>query len=650
MPDKIELFVPGRLCLLGEHSDWAGRHRVMNSKIVPGQAIVTGIEQGIYATVEKNDKFIVTSNLVSLNRASFECEMDSEKLRETANAGGFFAYVAGVASYINECYNVRGLKIEITKMDLPMKSGLSSSAAICVLVARAFNQLYRLRLNTMGEMNIAFIGEQRTPSRCGRLDQACAYGVKPVCMTFDGNEVSVKQLQFKNTLHWVIADLMAHKDTVRILADLNKCFPFAQNEMEKKVHEALGSDNKKFTDKAAQYLAEGDNEALGKLLVDFQKNFDEKVAPACWKELESPVLHSVLADPEIQKWIYGCKGVGSQGDGTVQFLAKDEKSQAELVNYLKKVRKMDAFTLTLRPKQGVTKAIIPVAGFGTRLYPATKGMKKDFFPILDKDGLFKPAIMVLLEQLEASGIEDICLVIGEDEREMYDKFFAPLSEEHRNKLPADKRDYEDLVVRIGRKITYVYQKERKGFGHAVYQCREFTKDEPTLLLLGDMIYESFTSETCMTQLINAYEKTGLPVISMHKVPQEEVVHYGIMHGVWENKEQTQLKLDAFCEKPSIEYAKEFLQVQRKNEKNNYYAVFGQYILTKEVFEVLGDDIQNNRTSGGEIQLTPALDRVRERIGMTGLLMDGKSYDIGLPEMYQRTLATFGETGREITNE
>ena len=174
MSKKIELFVPGRLCLLGEHSDWAGRHRVMNSKIVPGQAIVTGIEQGIYATVEKNDKFIVTSDLVSLNKAVFECEMDSEKLRETANAGGFFSYVAGVASYINECYNVRGLKIKITKMDLPIKSGLSSSAAICVLVARAFNQMYHLRLNTMGEMNIAFIGEQRTPSRCGRLDQACA--------------------------------------------------------------------------------------------------------------------------------------------------------------------------------------------------------------------------------------------------------------------------------------------------------------------------------------------------------------------------------------------------------------------------------------------------------------------------------------------
>lgn len=638
----MELFVPGRLCLMGEHSDWAGLHRVMNAKVRPGQAIVTGIEQGIYATVEKSDRFIVTSKLPLYQKESFSCEMDSEKLRAVANEGGFFSYVAGVASYVNECYNVGGLKITITKMDLPMKSGLSSSAAICVLVARAFNQMYRLRLNTMGEMNIAFIGEQRTPSRCGRLDQACAYGVRPVHMTFDGNEIMVKEIPFKKALHWVIADLKSHKDTIRILSDLNKCYPFAQNEKEALVHEALGADNEAFISRAMQCLENGDNQALGKVMQEFQENFDKKVAPASPKELAAPVLHSVLLDERVKELTFGAKGVGSQGDGTAQFLAKDEQCQKELIAYLNGECGMEAFSLTLQPQQAVTRAIIPVAGFGTRLYPATKTLKKDFFPILDKDGLFKPAIMVLLEQLEASGIKEICLVIGEEEKPMYDALFAPLSEEHRNKLPEDKRFYEDLIVRIGKKVTYVYQKERKGFGHAVYQCREFTKGEPVLLLLGDMIYESFTHETCMTQLIKAYESCGLPVVSMHKVLLEDVVHYGIMHGQWEDKEQTLLKLDAFCEKPTCEYAQEYLNNMRKNEKDQFYAVFGQYILTKEVFEALEDDIANNRTSAGEIQLTTALDRVRERIGMAGLLMDGKSYDIGLPEKYRETLVTFGK--------
>ena len=147
---KIELFVPGRLCLLGEHSDWAGMHRVMNSAIIPGCAIVSGVEQGIYATAEKYDKFVVESDLEIYQQEILECEMDTEKLFEIAKEGGFFSYVAGVASYVNENYSVGGVRIRITKMDLPIKSGLSSSAAICVLVARAFNQLYRLKLNTNG--------------------------------------------------------------------------------------------------------------------------------------------------------------------------------------------------------------------------------------------------------------------------------------------------------------------------------------------------------------------------------------------------------------------------------------------------------------------------------------------------------------------
>ena len=170
----IDLFVPGRLCLFGEHSDWAGMQRIINANLVPGYAIVSGLQEGIYATAQKADRFIVESSLPLYHGTRLECDMDTQKLLLLAQEGGFFSYVAGVASYINDNYRVGGVKITITRMDLPIKSGLSSSAAICVLVARAFNQLYRLRMNTNGEMQAAFRGEQRTPSRCGRLDQACA--------------------------------------------------------------------------------------------------------------------------------------------------------------------------------------------------------------------------------------------------------------------------------------------------------------------------------------------------------------------------------------------------------------------------------------------------------------------------------------------
>lgn len=640
MAETINLFVPGRLCLLGEHSDWAGLHRNINSSIIPGEAIVTGIEEGIYATVSVADKFIIESDL---ENDVFECEMDGDKLRHTACEGGYFSYVAGVASYILEQYSVGGLRIHITKRTLPMKSGLSSSAAICVLTARGFNLLYNLKLNTMGEMNIAFIGEQRTPSRCGRLDQACAFGVKPVHMIFDGNEVSVKKIKLGGPFYWVIADLKAGKDTVKILSDLNKCYPFAENEKERAVHEALGQDNKAFIARAKEFLEQGDSAGLGQLMTEFQVNFDKKVAPACESQLKSPVLHSVINDENVKRLSYGVKGVGSQGDGTVQILAKDEETQKALIEYLNNERKMEAFSLTLKPWQQVRKAVIPVAGFGTRLYPATKAIKKDFLPVLDKDGLFKPVLMVLLEQLVNSGIEEICLIIGRDEKALYDNFFTAMSNENYDKLPEEKKNYEENLVAIGKKITYAFQDERRGFGHAVYQSRDFAAGEPVLLLLGDMIYESFVGKTCSAQLIDCYQKYGLPVVSMHEVPLEEVVHYGIMKGVYEDNEKECMKLECFVEKPSVDYAMENLAVKDRTGSEKYYAVFGQYILTEAVYKVLEKNIKENKTSRGEIQLTDALEEVRSTEGMLGYRVKGKSYDVGLPQMYIDTLSKFGKS-------
>ena len=301
---------------------------------------------------------------------------------------------------------------------------------------------------------------------------------------------------------------------------------------------------------------------------------------------------------------------------------------------------MDGFPLTLNPQQAVRKAIIPVAGFGTRLFPATKVLKKDFFPVLDRDGILKPVLLILLEQLVEAGIEEICLVIGAGEKQIYNEFFGALSQEHYDKLPEEKKAYEDLLQKVGEKVTYVYQKERKGFGHAVYQCREFVKDEPVLLLLGDMIYHSNRSENCMQQMIDAFEKTGLPIVSMHNVDKQDVVHYGVMHGQWEDKEQTILKLDQIVEKPSVEYAEDYLKVKNKACKENYYAVFGQYILTKEVFEVLEKNIADNKLQSGEIQSTDALEQTRKRIGMAGYVVDGQSYDVGLPQMYINTISEY----------
>ena len=644
---KIRLFVPGRLCLFGEHSDWAGLHKTMNAALVPGRAIVTGIEQGIYAEAEKADSFQFICNLPDAENDSFTCPMDMSKLRETAKGGGFFSYVAGVASYMCEWYHVGGIRIEITDMTLPMKSGLSSSAAVCVIVARAFNILYELHLNTQGIMNIAYWGEQRTPSRCGRLDQACAFGINPIAMDFDGNEIDVTRIKVKRTLHYVFADLMSHKDTVKILADLNRAYPFAHNDRERDVQDALGERNRQITARAIAYMEQGEAEKLGMLMDEAQELFDTKLAPMCPEELTAPVLHSVLRDKRVRELVWGAKGVGSQGDGTVQFLAKDAQSQTELIDYLQNVLHMRAYRLDLKPKAAVRRAVIPVAGFGTRLYPQTRGVKKEFCPVVDRDGLVKPAILVLLEELDTVGIEEIALIINREERQFYEDYFKkPLPQEHYDKLPLQMQEYEKKIRRIGEKLVFYIQEEQLGFGHAVYQCRDFTGGEPVLLLLGDTIYQSGTSIPCTQQLIDVYEKYGQAMAAIHEVPLDDVVHYGIFSGVWEDREQTVLKLNRIAEKPTCDYARDFLGVSSRKGASVYYAAFGAYIITKEIFDRLEEMIRADMRENNEIQLTGALEYVMKNSGMLAFVPDGESFDIGTAAAYRRTVSTFGlDAGR-----
>lgn len=641
----IKLFVPGRLCLFGEHTDWAGHYRTMNADILPGAAIVTGIEQGIYAEVEKSTIFEVRSDAPEIADMwdDFSCRMNDAELKSVAKSGSFFCYCAGVASYMLEWYKVGGVRIHITAMTLPMKSGLSSSAAICVLVARAFNLLYGLNLNTMGEMNIAYLGELRTASRCGRLDQACAFGVKPNLMIFDGDEVEVRSLNVKRPLYWVFADLCSSKDTIRILADLNRAYPFAADEGGRRLHEALGPLNKDIVDRAVTYMAEGNAEALGRLMTEAEEIFDRMIAPMS-PALKAPKLYRFLNDPNIIPMVWGGKGVGSHGDGAVQFLARDEECQRKLVDYLNS-QGLRANSFTLPAAHTVRKAIIPVAGFGTRLYPATRVLKKDFFPIPCADGMVRPVILILLEELVKSGIDEICLVLGsEDERRMYADFFDnPLPESLMGKLKPQAQEYSNHILDIGKRLRYVYQHEKRGFGHAVYQAADFAGNEPVLLMLGDTLYRSRTNKPCALQMIEEYERYNKLMVSIHPIPLREVSRYGILSGIWENREQTVLSVSRIVEKPKASYAEEYLAVGGSEDGPRFFSVFGQYILTPDVFGQLAEDIREADSCGDssrEIELTAALDAVRRKKGMVGVRLHGDMFDMGNPVALRNAVMGF----------
>lgn len=636
MNKEINLFVPGRLCVFGEHSDWASKYRKLNDKIEKGYAIVTGIEEGISAVCSSCDDLVI--DFLNDDSKHFSCEMNLNKLKVIAKEGKYWSYVAGVAAYIKERYNVSGLHITIKEITLPEKKGLSSSAAICVLVTRAFNQIYDLHINTIGEMDIAYFGEIMTPSKCGKLDQACAFGKTPVLMEFDGDEINTKNISLGSDFYFVFADLMASKDTIKILNDLNDSFPFPKNKTDENVIEGLGINNKDNVFLAVKYLEDGNNLELGKLMTKAQEDFDKLIAPKCKEELSSPILHSTLKDKNIKKLSYGGKGVGSQGDGTIQFLAKGEKEQQKLVEYLENQLHMNAYKLTLNKTKSITQAIIPVAGLGTRMYPMTKIISKAFLPVIDSDGIIKPSIMILLEELDRANIENIYLVVDDNNVKDFDKFFFTDNKEYLGKLSDEMLEYEHKIKKIASKIKYVYQKEKLGLGHAVSLCEPYLREEPVILLLGDQIYKTNSLESCTDQLINSYSKTNKLTVSVYNVPLTDVSKYGIIAGKLNSKEK-EFEATIMYEKPTTTYAKENLFTLNYDDKK-YYAVFGEYILTKEVFNVLRKNIKEDKKERGEFQLTSALEEVRAKDGMIAYITDGEMYDIGNIKSYTNVLRKY----------
>jgi len=646
----MQLFVPGRICLFGEHSDWAGGHRRQNSQLEKGYTIISGTNQGIYAEVEPHpNKLVLSSKLYDGRQVGpHEIPMEKETLLKEAEKGGFFSYAAGVAYQILTHYHVKGLLINSYKMDLPLKKGLSSSAAICVLVARAFNRTYDLKMTTRGEMEVAYQGELLTPSRCGRMDQGCAFGERPILMIHDRDILTVKELNAGGDFYYIIVDLNAIKNTQKILHDLNQYFPFHEDEIGKGVQYYLGELNKKIVEDAINAIEKGDAAELGARMNKAQELFDKYMQPACPDELTAPKLHTVLNFPAIQPYIFGGKGVGSQGDGTAQLLAKNKTAQQKVIKILESQLDVKCLGFHLSPPRNVRKAVITAAGFGQNLFPATKVMKKELFPILDQDGIIKPAILIILEEALAAGIEEICIIVEKGEEEIFDNFLnQPLAPYHLNKLPVRFKEYSKTLQEIGRRVSIIPQSSQEGFGHAVFAAQEWVGPEPFLLLLGDHLYRSTSNISCTQQVLDIYYRHSRSVVGLKRTPAEEISNFGTVAGTWIEPGR-ELNITEFAEKPTLDYARSNLRVDELPE-NEFLTIFGIYVIKPELFVFLKELIENNIREHGEFQLTPALDRMRQLDGFYGVVVDGLRFDTGLPHAYVNTIIQFRESS-EVANQ
>ncbi|MEH2162341.1 MAG: UTP--glucose-1-phosphate uridylyltransferase [Nostoc sp.] len=290
-------------------------------------------------------------------------------------------------------------------------------------------------------------------------------------------------------------------------------------------------------------------------------------------------------------------------------------------------------------KDKVRKAVIPVAGFGTRLFPATKVLKKELFPIIDRDGRAKPVILAILEEAINAGIAEVGIVVQPDDREVFaDLLKNPPKKELFDKLSPQNKEYSRYLEDLGSKVTILLQEEQLGYGHAVFCAKDWVQDEPFLLMLGDHIYASDIAKSCVGQVLDIYKQDNKSVVGLTTMPEEIIHKAGCVTGVWQDINSI-LSVTQLYEKPTIEYAKQHLRVEGMTE-NEFLGIFGLYLLTPKIFDFLGEHINQNFREGGEFQLTSCLEKLRQEEGMTGYIVKGNCFDTGLPDAYRQTMIDF----------
>ncbi|GHO75327.1 UTP--glucose-1-phosphate uridylyltransferase [Ktedonobacter sp. SOSP1-85] len=257
----------------------------------------------------------------------------------------------------------------------------------------------------------------------------------------------------------------------------------------------------------------------------------------------------------------------------------------------------------------IRKAVLPVAGLGTRVLPASKVIPKEMLPLVDR-----PTLQYIVEEAVAAGIEEIIFVTSSSKRSIEDHFDSFPDLERTLERKGKLKELEELRrVQTLASFAAVRQPEAHGLGHAVLCAKHLVGNEPFVVMLGDDLVAPETP--CLPRMIELFERTQSSVISLFEVPKEEISSFGIVAGEAVKGENDFIKISHMVEKPDPEEAPSNL------------AVAGRYVLSPDIFELLE---QTQPGKGGEIQLTDALQRQAESGRCYGLRFDGERFDTGTP--------------------
>ncbi len=270
----------------------------------------------------------------------------------------------------------------------------------------------------------------------------------------------------------------------------------------------------------------------------------------------------------------------------------------------------------------IRKAVIPAAGFGTRLLPATIAQPKEMLPIVDK-----PVIQFVIEEAVDSGIKDILIITGRNKRAIEDHFDP--TKELLNKL--EEKGDKKLLNQIKRisnlaNLHFIRQKEQLGLAHAIYQAKSFVDGEPFVVMLGDAILESNTSVPVTKQLLNVFEQKRKTVIAVEKTSKEKISRYGVI--------KYSKKLDN-----GVYQVEDLIEKPPAKEAPSDMAICSRYVLTKEIFKLIDKTKPGKK---GEIQITDSLKYLAKKNKLLAKRISGQRYDIGNKADFIITNLIFGQ--------
>ena len=295
-----------------------------------------------------------------------------------------------------------------------------------------------------------------------------------------------------------------------------------------------------------------------------------------------------------------------------------------------------------RKSSAVRKAVVPIAGLGTRHFPASHAVKKELYPVVGPDGIARALFHYHLLELDAAGIEQICIIVQPGEDEMVRSYLRGPGADYLKRLekyPALLREAEQMRG-FAERVTFAVQPQQEGYGHAVYQTKKFAGGEPVLLCLGDHLFRGQPVSPFRELAQMAAVSNGRSVSTVNRISSGELKGYGTIAGKRRADNPRLIDVSLIIEKPDVATARAKLRVNDLPAET-WLGWFGLHLLAPSIYEVLEEMIRDNVRDNGEFQLTRAQEIQRQREGYLALEMtDAERFDFGVPDDFVRSIAAF----------